>query len=142
MASRGSQKLLRNGLTQKENAFKNKILEQITTGKVVNATKAALEVYDTTDPKVAGDIGSTNLAKPEIKEQIEKALEDNGVSPSFIVEELKKMATVEAKITGDVKLRSLMEFAKVLGMYPDKKSMHLNLNLKGKVGTMSFEAYS
>lgn len=138
--AKGKTRRLPNGLTQKENALKNKVLEQIHAGKPINQTEAAMQVYDTNDRKAAGKIASEVLAKQDIKEEIEQALTTSGLTPSFVTQEIKKIAAAEAiKITGDVKLRSLMEIAKLLGMYPGKKSMNLNVNLKGKVSNMGFE---
>jgi hypothetical protein len=140
MANPGGKRKLRNGLTQNENKFKNKILEQIASGKPVNGTQAALEVYDTKDPAAAGQIAYTKLKKVEIREQIENAMESQGLSMDVVLREMKTIAvSVPAKITGDTKLRSLIEITKLLGGYPDKKSMHFSLNLKGKVGSMDFK---
>lgn len=58
-------------LTLKEKAF---CQEVITTR---NATQSALKVYDTKDYKTASNIGSTNLAKPRIKQEIERLCKEN-----------------------------------------------------------------
>lgn len=138
--ARGGQKKMKNGLTPKENAFTQKVLEQVKNGESPNLTEAAMQVYDTKDRASAGQIGHEKLKKLEIREQIEQAMESQGLSMDVVLREMKQIATsTPTKITGDTKLRSLIEITKLLGGYPDKKSMHLSLNLKGKIGSMGFE---
>jgi hypothetical protein len=140
MAKGGSRKRLRNGLTPKENAFTKEIVKQISETGDINGTQAALKVYDTTDPKTAGVIASENLSKPSIKEQIELAMESQGLTSSTIMANLKKLAVAEPeKISGDTVLKVNVELLKLLGAYPDKKSTHVNVNLSGKIGAMGYD---
>lgn len=140
MSSKGRTRRLKNGLTQKENAFKNTVLKQIADGKPVNGTQAALEVFDTTDPKVAGQIAHDKLKKVEISEQIDAALEEHGISPSSILQNIGKLASTEpVKVTGETVLKSNIELAKLLNLYPSKKSTSTTYSFKGKIGSTNFK---
>jgi len=57
-------------LTAKQELFVSKFVE------TNNATKSALEVYDTNSPNVAGVIGYENLRKPNVKKAIEVKKEE------------------------------------------------------------------
>ncbi len=70
-------------LTIKQRRFVKRTLE---TG---NPTGAAMEAYDTAKRNVASAIASENLRKPAIREQIEQALQAEGVTPRYVVEKLK-----------------------------------------------------
>ena len=72
-----------NTLTIKQRRFVKRTLE---TG---NPTRAAMDVYDTTKRNVASAIASENLRKPAIREQVEQALEAEGVTPRHVIEKLK-----------------------------------------------------
>jgi hypothetical protein len=136
----GSRRILKNGLTHKETAFTKKIVEQIVNGEEINGTKAALEVYDTTNPKSAGVIASDNLNKVVIQNEMEQALSAAGLSREKIMANLTKIASHDAvRYSGETVLKANIEALKLIGAYPDKKSMHLNLNLSGKVKGMSYD---
>lgn len=140
MASKGNSRKLRNGLTPKENAFKDKVLEQISENKNINLTEAAMQTYDLTNRNTAKSLGSELMTKPDIREQIDAALEEHGISPSSVLKNIGKLAVVEpAKVTGETILKSNIELAKLLGMYPGKKSSSINVTLKGRLGTSSFK---
>jgi phage terminase small subunit len=49
-----------------------------------NATRAALEVYDT-NAKVARSIGSENLAKPNVRNEIERVLGNGAIEQALAV---------------------------------------------------------
>ncbi len=59
--------------THKEKAF---IKEY---AKTLNGTQSALKVYDTNSANSASVIASDNLAKPRIRLEIERLLNDNGI---------------------------------------------------------------
>lgn len=139
MAKTGSRRKLKNGLTSKENAFTQKVLEQIVTTGEMNGTQAALEVYDTTDKRTAGVIAHENMKKPKISETIQEALEVQGLTQDKIVENIGRIAGAQAqKITDVTILKANIELLKLHNAYPDKKSMHLNLNIKGKVSDLGY----
>lgn len=45
-----------------------------------NGTKAALETYDTTDEKTASVIAAENLAKPSIRDEVDKAMVKHNIT--------------------------------------------------------------
>ena len=55
-----------------------------------NGTQAALSVYNTTDLDTARAIGSENLAKPSIRDAVDKALELHGITINDAVEPIAK----------------------------------------------------
>lgn len=61
-------------LSPKQKAFAKAYVE-----KKMNGTQAALAVYDTKSPNVAGAIATENLQKPKIKEEIASLLRDNDI---------------------------------------------------------------
>jgi len=69
-------------LTPKQEKF---VKEYLDSG---NGTKAALEVYDTDNPRVAASIASENLTKPNIQ----KYLEDIAVKAATRVEQLMEQS--------------------------------------------------
>lgn len=127
-------------LTPKAAKFTRAVIKQIAIGKTVNLTEAALEAYDTKDRAVASAIGAENLGKPLIRETIEESLRAAGLDATTLATEARKIATAEVeKVSADAKLRSIVEIWKLMGAYPDRKSAHLNLNLKGNIKDMDFQ---
>jgi hypothetical protein len=128
MSSKGNYRKLPNGLTPRENAFKDNMLEQIATNGQPNGTKAALETYDTKDRKIAGAIASENLNKPEIRNAIEQALSSNGVTEDGIIKNIKGLAEFSPhKISGETVLKANLSILKIMGHDSNGK------NTKGKV---------
>jgi hypothetical protein len=140
MASQGGRKKLRNGLTPKENAFKNKIIKQIAETGEINGTQAALEVYDTKDPKVAGVIAVRKLEKDSIKEEIEDVLNRQGLDLESILGNVKGIAQAPmAKApTPEVVLKANLELLKLHGAYPDKNKGPSNLTINQKITNISY----
>ncbi len=66
-------------LTTKERLFARRYV------KDKNITKSALAVYDTKDPKTASVIGVENLHKPRVRAEIERLLNDNGITKEDIL---------------------------------------------------------
>lgn len=127
---------LRNGLTQKEDAFAKGVVQQIREGKQINGTEIALKVYDTKDKRTAGDIASTNLNKPQIKDEIEKVLERNGISLDTISSNLAFIANSRPeKVSADAMVKSNLELLKLLT--PNKAQ--LSVSFKADLGKMSFD---
>lgn len=121
-------------LTRKQTAFIRGVVIDKKSG-----TQAALAAYDTDNPKVANTIAAENMAKPSVREAIEQALTKQGLTMEVIAGEMRTLAmTVPDKVSGEVKLRSLVELLKLHNAYPDKKTMHLGVSLKGKIKEMDY----
>ncbi len=113
---------LPNGLTPKQNNFVNKMIDNMNETGELKATDAVLDVYDVDSRKTAGALASENLAKPAIKSAIEEALSRAGLTREVLADELAGIARTKPKdITGDVKLRAVVESLKLLGAYPTNK---------------------
>lgn len=113
---------LPNGLTPKQTQFVQKIISNVAEHGDLKATSAALDVYNTTDPHVARSIANENLLKPGIKDALNKALSSAGLTHELLTGELAKITKTEVKvITGDTKLRAIIESLKLLGAYPNDK---------------------
>ena len=104
-------------LTKKQRIFVN---EYADTG---NATKAALEAYDTDDPEVASVIGYENLTKPQIVNELKKLGFDSN-NAKRVVSQILNDESAEPK---DRLKASEMVF-KVHGDYAPEK--HVNLNVE------------
>lgn len=116
MSSNGRQVKLRNGLTPKQDAFKNQVLKQIKDKKAINGTKAALEVYDTNNSKTAQNIASDNMRNPIIKDAMESALSQNGITEEAILKNIHGLAeSAPQKLSGDTILKANLSLLKLLG---------------------------
>lgn len=135
---RGSRKTLRNGLTPKENALKNKVLEQIATTGDINGTEAALQVYDTTDKATAAAIASEVLKKPQISQSIEEALSAQGGNIDQITQNITNIANHKPeKISAETVLKANIEILRLTGHYVDKKNTKKIVTKKSIVETLS-----
>jgi hypothetical protein len=105
-----------------------------------NGTQAALQVYNSEDPKVAQTIASQNLLLPIVQETIDQIAAKQGITHSTILEEFKDLGTREVeKVSADTKLRSLVELAKMLRMYPSTKHTNINVSVKAKLKDMKYQ---
>lgn len=99
----------------------------------MNGTQSALNAYDTDDPVVAKSISSENMSKPYVKEALEKALASAGLDLTQISSNFARIANhVPEKISADSVLKANVEVAKLLDLYPNKKSGHLRVTAKIK----------
>ncbi len=98
-------------LTLKQKRFVNEYI------KDGNGTQAILKAGYNTTPKVAGVLGSENLTKPNIKEAIDKALQDNKVTPTYIISRFKDISD---KTDDMIAVRSLENLADIAQLYPNK----------------------
>lgn len=135
-----SRRLLSNGLTPKQQKFTNIVVKQIVETGTPNATQAALQTYDTKSISSAAVSGHENLMNPKIKATIQEALAQIGLTPNVIAKELKLLVSAKPKhITGDTKLRSIVELLKLTGSYPTQKHANISLSLKANLSKMKFE---
>lgn len=107
-----------------------------------NGTKAALKVYDTTDSDTARAISSENLAKPAIRDAVNKSLEqygitvDDAVAPIAKALKAKHMLKVEGEVinTGvddlEMQLKGSDRYFKLVGVNDDSKASVV-FNFKG-----------
>lgn len=66
-------RIKKRALTAKQKTFAQEFV------KTKNATESALRTYDTTDRVVAGSIGSENLQKPQIRQEILHLMRQNDI---------------------------------------------------------------
>ena len=125
----------RNKLTFKRRRFAE---EYVRNGG--NGTQAALKVYNTTKPSVAENIGSDNISLPIVQRTIEEIAKSVGITSDVILQRFNKLSAFQPeKVSADTVLKSTIELAKVLNLYPDKKSYQFSMSLKGKIKDMSFQ---
>lgn len=135
----GNRRTLKNGLTPKQQKFTNIVLKQIADTGEVNGTEAAAQTYPVKNRKTASAIGAENLNKPAIKEQIEIALNKQGLTPDLLLSNIGKIATAEPeKVTGETVLKSNIELLKLLGAYPEKNGGKFSFTVKQNVQNFSF----
>ena len=108
-----------------------------------NGTQAALDAYNTDDPKVAKVIASKNLTLDNIKMEIELALERAGLSDEYISELLRDATTagMGVKATNADSLRGIDMMLKLKGAYPTaiQKSAHIRIDYRQQLMHKSTE---
>ena len=140
MWNMASAKLLSNGLTPKQTRVTQALLKQIRETGNVNYTKAGREVLNVNSDNTAAVGVREILRNPQVKQTIQEALEEAGLTPTLIAGEIRHLAaaTVE-KVTADVKLRSLVEILKLTGAYPTQKHANISLSVKANLSNMKYE---
>lgn len=120
-----------NKLSIKQKKFVKRYVE---TG---NATQAALEVYNTKNPKAGNKLANDNLSNPKVIEEIDKVLAKQGISLETTTSRLHDIANwTPDKVSSDTVLKANIELIKLLKGYPeskkviDKRVMRVNLNSK------------
>ena len=104
-----------------------------------NGTQAALKVYDTDNHHVAQTIASENMSIPVVQRTVEEIAKSVGITSDIILQRFNNLsASQPEKVSADTVLKSTIELAKVLNLYPDKKSYQFNMSVRGKITDMSF----
>ncbi len=136
--ARVSKKLLKNGLTPKQDGFKNSIIKQILEEGKINATQAALENYDVKDNNNANVIAQDNLRIPTITNEIEKTLKKKGYNIENISDNLGYIANHRPeKINADAVIRANEVFLKLLGY--GNRNTQVSLSFKADLGKLSYK---
>ena len=118
-------------LKQKQKAF---IAEYVENGG--NGVQAALKVYDTEDYNTANQIARDNLQKPTIMREIEKQMNDTGLTVKKALNAINDGYAAEKKGDPDhnVRLRSADMTLKLADAYPSRAQevnhKHAHLHLK------------
>jgi len=117
-------------LKQKQKAF---IAEYISNGQ--NGVQAALKVYDTEDYNTANQIAIDNLQKPTIKREIDKQMNDTGLTVKKALNAINDAYDAEKKGAPDhnVRLRSADMTLKLADAYPKNKEVshrHAHLHME------------
>ena len=110
-------------LSYKQKAF---IKEAV---KTLNPTEAIVRSYDVKNRVVAKSMASENLAKPYLKEALEQAMEEQGITDDLLLKEHKKVI-IQSKHLPSKNTAIDMAY-KLKGSYaPDKKQVsNLNINI-------------
>lgn len=120
--------------------YKQKLFAQEYVKHKGNGTQAALQVYDNQEPDSATVTASRLLSNVNVQETIEQIAQKQGITHSTILEEFKDLGTREVeKVSADTKLRSLVELAKMLRMYPSTKHTNISVSFKGKLKEMKYQ---
>jgi len=91
-----------------------------------NGTDAAMEVYGCIDRQSAANMSSRLTRDPQVKEMINEAMDNQRVTPDFIVSKLKKLAEGGEKESNQI--RSLELLAKIKHMFAET-SERVNWNV-------------
>jgi phage terminase small subunit len=78
---------------RKTPTFKQKLFAQEYVASRGNGTKSALKVYDTKNYMVAESIGSENLSKPIVQNEIRRILEERGLPIELLIDIHKRNLT-------------------------------------------------
>jgi hypothetical protein len=79
-----------------------------------NGTKAALEAYETKDPKVAGIIAVENLSKPSVKQAIAELLEARGLDFDTVIHTHKRNIIQEKNLL--VSQNAIVDYYELVGL--------------------------
>ena len=111
--------------TYKQRMFSKRFVEN-----GLNATQAALQVYNVKNTKVAQSIGTENLSKPVVQEEIKAILNSKGLSLEEISTPVSKILNTEpTKVTDQGVLRAAEMLYKLHGAFPASNSARLNINV-------------
>ncbi len=106
-----------------------------------NATQAVMKSYNIKDRSIAQPVGSENLLKPIVKEEIESILNSEGLSNREITKSLR--TNIEAglgqKATASDSLRGIEMALKLQGAFPATKSAHLNIDISERYKDSSYK---
>lgn len=140
MASKGKRRTLSNGLTPKQEKFKQVVLQQIAEKGEINGTQAALEAYETTDKVTASTIAHENMNKPLISNDIEQALSANGISSDGILKNINGLAeAAPAKVTGETVLKANLAILKLLGHGDNGKKGKSSLTINNTMINIGYD---
>jgi phage terminase small subunit len=116
----------RKHLTLKQQGFIRRVVE------TRNATKAAADVYDTTY-EVARRIGSENLAKPVIRQEVERQLASVGLNHTKADQTLQAIidsGTENLNATKpDTTLKAIITLNKLLDRFPADKRIEARIDV-------------
>ena len=112
---------LPNGLSLKQRVFIEKTIETL------NPTEAAVQAYDVNNRRTATAIATENLAKPTIRQEILKRMEERGLNVDTITSihkrNIKQSKNYAASNTALDMLYNLSE------AYPVQKTINTNINI-------------
>jgi len=139
MSSRGRSTVLDNGMTLKQDRFVAHLLTDFAKTGKIKPVDAALATYDTTSRSIANGIAGENLNKPIIRKNLQAILSGSGLKLDEILSEVKDLAHAKVKeVSGDTKLRSLVELLKLHNAYPSNKNTVLGHSTVINVQQISF----
>ena len=114
-----------------------------------NATEAALENYNCKNRHMATVLGSLNLDKPMIQNEIERLMEEKNITDNVMMDKLKEGldAKVVSQYQGEANETDIPDqdkrfkwwdaAAKIKGLYPAQETINKNLNLDLQIEAMS-----
>lgn len=122
MAHQGRQRLLKNGLTPKENKVKNLAVKSLLETGTMNYSEIGSQVYDTPNRQTASGIVREKLQKPLIKKTIEEIMEQQGSNADSILQNIGNLSrAIPEKVSAETILKANIEQLKFLGLYPGAK---------------------
>ena len=108
-----------------------------------NATEAALDTYDVKSREVAKSLGYENLQKPNIANEVEKALLANGQDMDSIIGTLREatLSGLGEKASNADTLKGVDMLLKLANAYPEQKtsSAHYRMSVKADLGKLTYQ---
>ncbi|HLE25143.1 MAG TPA: terminase small subunit [Thermodesulfobacteriota bacterium] len=106
-----------------------------------NGTAAVKEVYDVKSNVNAAAQAYQKLLKPEIKEEITKILDDNGLDQQFIAQNLKQaiQSGIGERANNSDALRGIENLIKLHNLNPISKSARLNVSLNSGYDSKNYD---
>lgn len=119
----------REGITTKQKLFLQEYVKNNGNGQ-----QAALKTYNTTDPKTAGVIASENLARPSVKEELDRILKSGNLKLKNLTQRLSEIANTEPQkgFSGSDVVQAINTGLKLYGVLNNKTTttrLNINTNL-------------
>ncbi len=130
----------KNNLTLKQNKLVQIVSDQIRKTGKTNFTQAGLQVFETKNPTSAKVMTSQAFTNPTLREELEKSLVEQGITPVKLAENLNHFASKrKVKVTAEQVIKANVELLKLFNAYPDKKTTHTRVNFTAKVKDMDYK---
>lgn len=120
-------------LSIKQKRFVAKLVE---TGRPV---EAALSSYDTSDRKVASSIAHDLLDKPNVQEELQRALKKTGATLESIIDNVSRIAhETDIRPSADTVLKANEHLLKLYNAYPERVSKQYSYSIRQNLTEKSF----
>ncbi len=136
-------------LSQKQKGFCKTFIENRG-----NATEAALANYNCSNRKMATVLGSLNLDKPMIQNEIERLMEEKNITDDLMMGKLKEGmdANVVSQFRGEANETEIADYdkrfkwweaaAKIKNYFPAQETINKNFNVDLQLETMPKEKFA
>ena len=106
-----------------------------------NGAGAIKQIYNVSTNRSAAEMAYQKLLKPEIKEEITKILDDNGLDQQFIAQNLKQaiQSGIGERASNSDALRGIEQLVKLHNLNPISKSARLSVQLNSGYDSKNYD---